>query len=359
MLSPSISRRPHCFRFLYAVGRFSHRTAARSALVLAAGLAGCGKRPQPGSGTEPKAVGAPTTTFVSIGTGAVTGVYYQVGGALVALINEDSPAHGVRASFQATGGSVYNINAVLEGRLEIGIAQSDRQYQAVHGQAEWSDKGPQRELRSICSLHTEAVTLVATEASGIRSVADLRGKRVNLGNPGSGQRGNALDVLRCAGIDPDSGLHPEALKAADCAKVLQDGRIEAFFYTVGHPAGAIAEATAGRLKVRLVPITGMEALLQESPYYSRAVISPELYPQAANTEPVETIGVMTTVLTSAATPDEVVHVVTRALFENLERLREMHPCFARLTAEEMVGTGLSAPRHPAAERYLREAGLLE
>jgi hypothetical protein len=168
-----------------------------------------------------------------------------------------------------------------------------------------------------------------------------------------------LDILRRIGLSGDSDLHAESLKAADCAKVLQDGRIDAFFYTVGHPAGAITEATAGRRKVRLIPIVGMEPLLQEAPYYAPATIPMRLYPQAANTEDVPTISVMTTVVTGAAVPDEVVYAVTRALFENLDRFRGMHPCFADLKAETMLSMGLSAPFHPGAQRYFRDAGLME
>ncbi len=296
--------------------------------------------------------------FLTIGTGGVTGVYYQVGGAIAKLVNAKEAQYGLKASFQATGGSVYNINALSTGAIEIGIAQSDRQYQAVHGQAEWQGK-PQEKLRAICSVHPEAVTLVAAVDSNIRTLADLRGKRVNIGNPGSGQRGNALDVLRAAGIDPETDLQAESLKASEAPKVLQDGRIDAFFYTVGHPAGAITEATAGRRKVRFVPITGMEALLAKAPYYAVASIPTDLYPRAENEGPVATVGVMTTVVTSSDIPDDVVYAVTREMFENLDAFRGMHPAFAQLEAAAMVTNGISAPYHPGALKYFKEVGLIE
>ncbi len=324
------------------------RFAAFAAAVMFAGsLAGCG------DGGEEEGL-----RHVTIGTGAVTGVYYPTGGALAKLVNRRRDAYGLRVSVESTGGSVFNINAILAGDMELGIAQSDRQYQAVHGLAEWQPLGPQEDLRFICSLHPEAVTLVAAEDAGIRTVADLKGKRVNLGNPGSGQRGNAMDVVKAAGLDPETDLVGEGLKASEAAQVLQDGRIDAFFYTVGHPAGAIKEATAGqRRKVRFVPLRGMDGLLEAAPYYAEAVIPIRLYPKAANNEDVPTIGVMTTLVTAARVPEDVVYAIVKELFENLDEFRTMHPAFEDLAPEGMATKGQAAPYHPGAMQYYREAGL--
>ena len=216
------------------------------------------------------------TTFISIGTGGVSGVYYPVGSAIASMINRKESSYHIRASAEATKGSVYNINAILSGDLDFGIAQSDRHYQAWNGTDDWQGT-PQPTLRSVLSLHPEIITLVAATDSGIVSVADLRGKRVNLGNHGSGNRGNALDVLRATGLDPDKDITAESLKAAEAPRMLQDGRIDAFFYTVGHPNGAINEATAGTRKVCFIPITsvhrsaGRVALLCEIQYRTRLV----------------------------------------------------------------------------------------
>ena len=297
-------------------------------------------------------------TLVTIGTGGVTGVYYPTGGAIAQIVNKTRATHGIKVAFESTGGSVFNVNAVMSGDLDFGIVQSDRQYQAVNGIADWQDKGPQQDLRAICSLHPEAVTLVAAVDSGIETLDDLRGKRVNIGNPGSGQRGNAIDVLTTASIDWKSELKAEGLKAAECAKMLQDGRIDAFFYTVGHPAGAITEATAGKRKVRFVSITGMELLLEKYPYYANATIPAKLYPNAANKENTETVGVVTTFLTSVKVSEEVVYTVVKSLFENLEELKTLHPALEILSKKEMVESGLSAPIHAGALRYYREAGLM-
>jgi len=301
---------------------------------------------------------ASATRFATIGTGGVTGVYYPAGGAIAKMVNKTRDQHGIRVAVESTAGSVFNINAVLSGDLDFGIAQSDRQYQAINGLADWEEKGPQTGLRAVCSLHPEAVTLVAAVDAGIEVLADLRGKRVNIGNPGSGQRGNSIDVLTTAGIDWREDIRAEGLKASECAKMLQDERIDAFFYTVGHPAGAITEATAGRRKIRIVPITAMEPLLERVPYYAETVVPAALYPTAANTEDVPTIGVMTTLVTSADVPTDVVYVLTKALFENLDEFKEQHPAFGGLTPEGML-RGLTAPLHEGARRYYLEAGLIE
>ena len=302
--------------------------------------------------------GRAATRFATIGTGGVTGVYYPAGGAIAKMVNRTRDRHGIHVAVESTGGSVFNINAVMSGDLDFGIAQSDLQYQALKGLGDWEEKGPQSGLRAICSLHPEAVTLVAAVDAGIESLADLRGKRVNIGNPGSGQRANSIDVLTNAGIDWRKDIRAEGLKASECAKMLQDERIDAFFYTVGHPAGAITEATAGRRRVRIVPITAMAALLENAPYYAETVIPAALYPNAENTEDVPTIGVMTTLVTSADVPAAVVYTLTKALFENLDEFREQHPAFADLTAEGML-RGLTAPLHAGARRYYIEAGLIE
>lgn len=328
-----------------------------SLVLLGACLLAC--VPGCGGGEETTQGSGGIERFVTIGTGGVTGVYYPTGGAIAKLVNRKRDQYGVRMSVESTGGSVFNINAVLSGDMEFGIAQSDRQYQAVHGLAEWKDRGPQKKLRAICSLHPELVTLVAAEDAGIKVLADLKGKRVSIGNAGSGQRGNALDILRTAGLDWRNDIHAEGLKAAEQAGMLQDGRIDAFFYTVGHPNGSIKEATAGqRRKVRFVPITGMDKLIEQFSHYAEGVIPIKLYPSAANTEDVPTIGVVTTLVTSAAVPDEVVYAVTRELFDNLDEVKKIHPAFEPLTREGML-TRLSAPIHPGAERYFRETGLAE
>jgi TRAP transporter TAXI family solute receptor len=297
------------------------------------------------------------THFVTIGTGGVTGLYYPTGGAIARMINKRHDQYKIKMTVESTAGSVYNINAVLSGDLEFGVAQSDRQYQAYHGLAEWSELGEQTELRSIFSIHSESITLIAAQQSGIREVMDLRGRRVNLGNPGSGQLQNSRDVLTAVNLSEDD-ITAEYVKAVEAPGLLNDERIDAFFYTVGHPNGNIKEATAGRIKVFIVPIrgTGIDAMVERLPYYAPSTISRSFYPQALNAEDIETVGVKATLVASQEVNPKIVYAITREVFENLDDFKQLHPAYQVLTKENML-KGLSAPIHRGALRYYMEAGL--
>ncbi len=297
-------------------------------------------------------------TFVTIGTGGVTGVYYPTGGAISRMVNQKYSEYKIKATVESTAGSVYNINAVLGGDLEFGVAQSDRQFQAYSGIAEWAGSGPQKDLRSVFSIHPEAITLIATKQSTIKSVMDLQGKRVNIGNPGSGQLQNSKDVLAAFAISLDK-LHAEQVKAVEAPGLLQDEKIDAFFYTVGHPNGNIKEATSGRIKVNIIPVKGkgVDKLLQRYPYYAHATIPIKFYPNAGNRENVESIGVKATFVCSTKLDEKIVYAVTKEVFENLEEFKKLHPAYSVLTRENML-QGLSAPMHRGALRYFRETGFI-
>ena len=298
-------------------------------------------------------------TFVTIGTGGVTGVYYPTGGAISRMINKKSAQYKIKATVESTAGSVYNINAVLGGDLEFGVAQSDRQYQAYHGIAEWAKSGPQKNLRAVFSIHPEAITLIAASPSGIKSVSDLQGKRVNIGNPGSGQLQNSKDVLAAFNLGLDM-FNAEQVKAVEAPGLLQDEKIDAFFYTVGHPNGNIKEATSGRIKVKIIPIQGkgVDELLRRTPFYAKATIPSRFYPNAENRADVESIGVKATFVCAKALDEKIVYAVTREVFENLAEFKKLHPAYAVLTKENML-QGLSAPIHRGALRYYRETGLIK
>jgi len=307
-------------------------------------------------GATPSTVQA-KTTFITIGTGGITGVYYPTGGAIAKIVNKKRKEYGIRCTVESTGGSVFNVNAIMSGDLEFGVVQSDRQYQAFNGSenSEWAGN-PQKDLRAVFSIHPESITLVAAVDAGIKSIADLKGKKVNIGNPGSGQRQNSIDALEAVGINYEKDLQAEGIKASESASLLQDGRIDAFFYTVGHPNGSIMEATSGKRQVRFASITGVEKLLAKYPYYAKATIPVALYPNADNKEDVQTFGVKATFVTSAKVPDEVVYAVTKEVFENFEEFKGLHPAYQVLTKENML-EGLSAPIHPGAMKYYKEAGL--
>ncbi len=297
--------------------------------------------------------------FVTVGTGGVTGVYYPTGGAISKLVNKKRKEYNIRMTVESTGGSVFNVNALMNGDLEMGVVQSDLQYQAYKGLGEWEGK-PQEKLRAVFAIHPESVTLLAAADKNIKSVADLKGKIVNIGAPGTGQRVNATDLFRTAGIDVDKDLRAEGIKPSEAASMLQDNRIDAYFYTVGHPNGSIKEAVAGARKVSFVPVADelVQQLVKEQPYYAPSVIPVAHYPGVANTEDVSTFGVKATICTSADVPEDVIYTITKEVFENIEDLRTLHPALAVLTKENML-QGLSAPLHPGAEKYFKEAGLLK
>ncbi|MBW1984222.1 MAG: TAXI family TRAP transporter solute-binding subunit [Deltaproteobacteria bacterium] len=296
------------------------------------------------------------TTFITIGTGGITGVYYPTGGAIAKIVNKKRDVYGIRCTVESTGGSVFNVNAIMSGDLQFGIVQSDRQFQAINGLAEWEDKGKQDDLRAVFSIHPESVTLVAAVDSGIKDIRDLKGKRVNIGNPGSGQRQNAIDALETVGLDYKTDLKAEGIKASESAGLLQDGRIDAFFYTVGHPSGSIKEATSGMRKVRFASITGIDKLLAKYPYYAKSFIPIDLYPGAENEKNVDSFGVKATFVTSARVSEDVVYAITKEVYENFEEFKTLHPAYKNLTKENML-EGLSAPIHSGAMKYYKEAGL--
>jgi TRAP transporter TAXI family solute receptor len=308
--------------------------------------------------TGPAPTNVHAENIVTIGTGAVTGVYYPTGKAIAKIVNKKGKEHGVQVKVESTGGSVFNVNAIIVGDLEFGIVQSDRQYQAWNGIKDWKDRGPQKKLRSICSFHPESIVLIAGDDTGIETLIDLKGKHINIGNLGSGPRGNAIDAMLSCGIEWRRELSAEGIRAADSAKLLQNGRIDAFFYTVGHPNESIKEATAGKRKVHFVPLTGdcIDQLVAKWLYYAKAYIPISFYPMARNKENVETFGVKATFCTSADVPENVVYIITREIFNNLEDFKKLHPAYGVLTKNNML-EALSAPIHPGAMKYYKEKGL--
>ncbi len=301
---------------------------------------------------------AAETTFVTIGTGGVTGVYYPTGGAIARLVNKSRNEHGIRASVESTGGSVYNLNAIANGELDMGVAQSDWQYHAYHGTDKFAEKGPNKDLRAIFSIHPEPFTVVARTDSGIKNFADLKGKRVNIGNPGSGQRATMDVVLKKMGWTTDDFKLAAELKPAEQSQALCDNKVDAIIYTVGHPNGSIQEATTACDSV-LVNVEGPEidALVAENDYYRKAVIPGGMY--RGNDADTHTFGVGATFVTSAKVPEKVIYVVVKSVFENFNEFKKLHPAFAHLKKEEMIKDGLSAPLHKGAIKYYKEAGLLK
>ncbi|MBV7300038.1 TAXI family TRAP transporter solute-binding subunit [Enterovibrio paralichthyis] len=304
------------------------------------------------------AVPAQANQFVTIGTGGVTGVYYPTGGAICRLVNKTKKEHGIRCSVESTGGSIYNINTIRAGELDMGIAQSDWQYHAYNGTSKFEEQGPYKDLRAVFSVHPEPFTVVARADSGIKTFDDLKGKRVNVGNPGSGQRGTIEVLMDEMGWTMADFKQVSELKAAEQSKALCDNKIDAMVYTVGHPSGAIQEATTACDSV-IVDVNNAAAqkLVADNDYYRKATIPGGMY--RGNDGDVQTFGVGATFVSSAEVPEEVIYNVTKAVFENFDDFRRLHPAFANLNKEEMVADGLSAPLHPGALKYYKEAGLIK
>ncbi|MBL4863669.1 MAG: TAXI family TRAP transporter solute-binding subunit [Rhodobiaceae bacterium] len=300
----------------------------------------------------------PERVFVTVGTGGVTGVYYPTGGAICRLVNKERKVHGIRCSVESTGGSLFNVNAIRQGDLDMGVAQSDWQYHAYNGTSKFSEVGPFPELRSLFSLHPEPFTVVARADAGIQSFEDLRGKRVNIGNPGSGQRATMEVVMEALGWSTSDFSLASELKSAEQSMALCDNKIDAIVFTVGHPSGSIQEATTTCDTV-LVNVTGeaVDALIADNSFYGPATIPGGMY--NGNPDDVSTFGVAATFVTSTAMSDEIAYQMVRAVFENFDDFKRLHPAFAVLTKEGMVHNALSAPLHAGAERYYREVGLIE
>ena len=300
--------------------------------------------------------------FMTIGGGDFSGVYFPAGLAIANMINNKRQDYGIRATVEATTGSTFNLNAIMAGYLEFGLAQADKQYHAVNGLVEWVKKGPQKELRAVFSIYHESVTLVAAVGAGINAIADLKGKRVSLGNPGSSQHRIVIDTLEAAGLDPKRDIFPQEVNASDAPALLQDKRIDAYFFTVGHPSETIRMALSSERKARIIPISGpvIGKLVADKSYYIKAPIQMQrLYPGLEGPmDDVDTFGVMATLCTSSRVPEEVVYAVTKVVFENLDGFRRQHPALVDLTKEGML-EGLSAPFHPGAIKYFREVGLMK
>lgn len=296
--------------------------------------------------------------FITIGTGGVTGVYYPTGGSICRLVNKDRKDHGVRCSVESTGGSVYNINTIREGELEFGVAQSDWQYHAFNGSSRFEEQGAFEGLRAVFSVHPEPFTVVARADSGVANFDDLKGKRVNIGNPGSGQRGTMEVLLEAKGWTTDDFALATELKAAEQSAALCDNQVDAMVYTVGHPSGSIQEATTACDSV-LVTVDGsaVEGLINDNSFYRTATIPGGMY--RGNDADTMTFGVGATLVSSTAVSEDTVYVLVKAVFENFEDFKKLHPAFANLKPEEMATAGLSAPLHDGAAKYYKEQGWIE
>jgi uncharacterized protein len=293
--------------------------------------------------------------FVTVGTGGVTGVYYAAGGAICRLVNKDRAKHGIRCSVESTGGSVFNINTIKGGELDMGFAQSDVHYNATKGVNQFKDGGAVSDLRAVFSVHPEPFTVVARKDAGIKSFADFKGKRFNVGNPGSGTRASMEEMLGAMGWKLSDFSLASELKADEHGPALCDGKIDGFFYAVGHPSANIQDPTTS-CGAQIVSLTGpaIDKLVADKPYYAKATIPAGLYPNNPNAQ--ETYGVMATLVASSKTSADTVYAVVKAVFDNFDEFKKLHPALANLKPEDMVKNGLSAPMHDGAAKFYKEKG---
>jgi TRAP transporter TAXI family solute receptor len=292
--------------------------------------------------------------FISIGTGGVTGVYYPTGGAICRLINKNRKEHGIRCSSESTGGSVYNINTIRAGELEFGIAQSDWQYHAYRGTSKFADNGKFEKLRALFSIAAEPVTIIARDESKIMNLTDVKGKRFNIGNPGSGTLATWGVVEASLGWKRSDLALAAGMKSSEMGAGLCDDKFDAFFFLVGHPS-ALTTETIASCSSHLVDAKGPEIdkLLEANPYYGKITIPAGLY---NNDKDIESFGVLATMNTSTDVSDEVVYIVVKALFDNFEAFKKLHPAFKNLTEKGMVSDGISIPLHDGAIKYYKEKG---
>ena len=293
--------------------------------------------------------------FITIGTGGVTGVYYAVGGAVCRLLNKDRKAHGIRCSVESIGGSAFNVNTIKAGELDFGLSQSYVQFTALKGLAQFKEGGAYGDLRAVYSVHPEPFTVLARKELGAKKFEDLKGKRVNVGNPGSGTRASMEELLAALGWRMSDFSLASELRADEHGPALCDNKIDAFFYGVGHPSANIQDPTTV-CGAKLVPVTGpaAEKLVKDKPYYAKATIPGGLYPN--NPQATETYGVLATFVSSTKTPADTIYAVVKAVFDNFDEFKKLHPALAALSPQNMVKDGLSAPLHDGAAKYYKEKG---
>jgi TRAP transporter TAXI family solute receptor len=301
--------------------------------------------------------------FIAIGTGGPTGVYFATGNAICRLVHREAAEgrksgrkHGIRCSAPSTGGSTYNIGQIREGELDFGVAQSDWQYHAYNGTSKFKGKKYSK-LRAVFSVHPEPFQIIVSKNSGINSWSDLKGKRVNIGNPGSGQRGTMEVLMAAHGTKKSAFKIATELTSSEQSKALCDGKIDAYGYTVGVPNAGVAMATDG-CGAKIISLNGSpeKGLVNNNPFYAFASIPKGTY--KTTTADVTTFGVMATFVTSSDVSADLVYEVVRAAFENIAEFRKLHPAFKNLDPKKMIKDGLSAPLHKGAIKYYKEKGLM-
>lgn len=291
--------------------------------------------------------------FVSIGTGGMTGTYYPVGGALCRIVNKDPQ---IKCTVQSTGGSVYNVNNVLKKELNFGFVQSDVVYDKYNGVGKFKDMGDQN-LRAVVAIYPELLAFVVSKESGIKSINDLGGKNINVGNPGSGNEATALNVFKAYDFDVAKLGHRGVLTAQECPHALKDKKIDGYFYMVGHPTANITDA-ANSMPIDIVSIDGenIDKMLADFPYFAKGTIQKGTY--LGVDYDVNSIGVKAVLVADKSASDASVAAIIKAILDNFDEYKSLHPALSSVTKESLID-GISAPLHQAAEAEFKKYGILK
>lgn len=293
--------------------------------------------------------------FFRIGTGGTAGTYYPVGGMIANAVSQPGK---IIATAQATNGSLANVNGVASGSMEAGFSQSDVATWAYTGTGAFEGKPKVADLRMIANLYPESIHLVVKKGSGIKSVADLKGKRVALDEPGSGTLIDARMVLAAYGVK-ESDIKPEYIKPNQAGDKLKDGALDAFFFVGGSPAGAIAELASSGAGIELIPLGGpqAEALRKASPFFAVDNIAAGTY---KDVPAVQTLAVGAQLVTNAKVDTETVYQITKALYgEAAQKALQAGHAKGKFITRENAVQGVGIPYHPGAEKFYREVGLIK
>jgi len=299
----------------------------------------------------------PEKNLVILSSRAAGGLYYPTAGAIASAVNHKRKEHGFRITVRSGRNSVSTLNRIVSGEIYFGEVQQSRIYQMHKGLVEWKGS-PQTDRCGVFNTHADYITLIASVESGIRSIRDLKDKRVGIGSPGSDLHYNAIDILTAVGIDYETDISVADDRMEAVPDLLRDGDIDAFFYPVGTLSRSMADLMSGTKKVRLVSMAapGIDALMAANPFYGKALVPMTLYPGLENNDDVRGLSVKMSLVTSCGIPDKTVYIVTKETFENSEAFKKRYPSASMMTGKAMI-EGLPAPVHPGAMKYYEESGM--
>ena len=286
--------------------------------------------------------------FLNIGTGGTAGTYYPIGGAMAEILNKEIP--GMSASAQSTGASVANVNMLGDGTIDLATVQNDIAYYAAHGTEMFVDKKVDG-LKGVASLYPETCQFVTLKSSGIKSLSELKGKRIAVGAVGSGVEANVRQILAAYGISYDD-IDAQYLSFAEGASALKDGNVDVAVLTAGYPTASVQDIAAQN-PVRLLPVEEevADALIAKYPFYTKTVIPAGVY--AGDDEVVPSVSVMAMLVAGPTVNEELGYIVTKAIFTHLDRLQAAHVVGKQITRDS-VKAGMSLPMNEGAEKYFNE-----